>query len=81
LRSAYKLEDGFFPGDVFFSDPRHGWFLWSWPTALLATKDGGRMWKRLSDPPGEGPMNFVSARDGLMIGGSQLWANHDGGTR
>jgi len=96
-RPTYKLMDDFFPTQIYFSDPSHGWILWHWAmmnstgNALLGTVDGGRTWKRLPDPPGAGPMDFTSARDGWMIGASkgqieapmieddQLWASHDGG--
>jgi hypothetical protein len=96
-RPPYKLMDDMFPRDIFFSDPRHGWILWHWAKmnstldSLLATSDGGRTWQRLPDPPGPGPMDFVSARNGWMIGASDvfhgipdygnelLWATHDGG--
>jgi len=82
---------------VFFVDPTHGWILWEWHMmhgyqhALLATEDGGATWKRLSDPPGSGQLQFISPRDGWMIGEPQntvgipvpqsdsLWATQDGG--
>jgi hypothetical protein len=94
---AYKLMDDMWPTQVYFSDPRHGWILWHWAMmnssadALLSTTDGGRTWKRLPDPPGAGPLDFTSGRDGWMIGGpiewegigrpgnTQLWLTHDGG--
>ncbi|HWY58864.1 MAG TPA: hypothetical protein VNZ03_30660 [Terriglobales bacterium] len=97
-RKMFNLRDDYtFPSQVFFSDPKHGWILWHWHMmnssldSLLATSDGGRTWKRLPDPPGAGPLDFTSARDGWMIGGSpgqegipvveddQLWVTHDGG--
>jgi photosystem II stability/assembly factor-like uncharacterized protein len=85
------------PISVFFSDPDHGWILWHWAemnsraSALTATSDGGRTWKLLPQPPGPGPMEFISARQGWLVGASpdqvgipiteadQLWATHDGG--
>ena len=96
-KPIYKLLDDMFPGEIFFSDLKHGWILWSLAErdstvyALLATADGGKTWKRLPDPPGNGPMDFVSARDGWMIGDpkggpvfpdqirNHLWATRDGG--
>jgi hypothetical protein len=97
-RPPYKLKDDMFPRQVLFSDPQHGWILWHWSMmnsmldSLLATADDGRTWQRLPNPPGPGPIDFISARDGWMIGASegshgvpnyeneQLWATHDGGT-
>jgi len=96
--TTYKLMDGMSPSEIFFSDSQHGWLVWYWhtmnstATSLLATADGGRTWKRLPDPPGAGPLDFTSPRDGWMVGGpenqvgivrlnSQLWATHDGGVR
>ncbi|HXW13916.1 MAG TPA: hypothetical protein VEN79_05340 [Terriglobia bacterium] len=85
------------PSQLFFSDPQHGWILSSWHMmnsssySLLATSDGGRTWKRLPDPPGGGPLQFISSRDGWMIGGPEvpdgipvpwaenIWVTHDGG--
>jgi photosystem II stability/assembly factor-like uncharacterized protein len=97
-RSAYKLMSDFSPSAVFFSDPKHGWMIWhlavmhSYADALLATMDGGRTWKRLPEPPGGGPMQFISPLDGWMIGeqdvkgfgmsvpmNDTLWATNDGG--
>jgi photosystem II stability/assembly factor-like uncharacterized protein len=96
-KPIYKLLDDMFPGEIFFSDLKHGWILWSLAErdstvhALLATADGGKTWKRLPDPPGNGPTDFVSARDGWMIGdpkggpvfpdqiSNHLWATRDGG--
>ena len=96
-RPAYKLMQDMWPTEVYFPDPKHGWILWHWAmmnsrsNALLATTDGGRTWKRLPDPPGAGPLDFSSARDGWMIGGhagqegipvaedDRLWSTHDGG--
>jgi len=96
-RPMFKLRDDYyFPTQLFFSDSRHGWVLWHWHMmngsldALLATADGGQTWKRLADPPGRGPAQFLSASDGWMIGGPedregmdsddiQLWITHDGG--
>lgn len=96
-RAPYKLMDDFWPTQVYFSDASHGWILWHWAVmhgqldALLATVDGGRTWRRLPDPPGAGPIDFVSPSDGWMIGGSpnqgdlfvaendMLWGTHDGG--
>lgn len=86
-----------YPTAIFFSDGKHGWISWHWAmmnsrlSALTATADGGRTWRMLPDPPGPGPMQFTSARDGWMVGASagqigiplteddQLWATHDGG--
>jgi photosystem II stability/assembly factor-like uncharacterized protein len=96
-RLTYKLMDDMWPTEIYFSDPVHGWILWHWSTmnsrsnALLSTSDGGQTWKRLPDPPGAGPLEFISGRDGWMIGGSpgqegipvvednQLWNTIDGG--
>jgi photosystem II stability/assembly factor-like uncharacterized protein len=97
-RPAFKLMDDYtFPSQLFFSDSQHGWILWHWHMmntsldALLATTDGGRTWSRLPDPPGPGPLQFTSPRDGWIIGGPEipdgipdpesenLWATHDGG--
>jgi photosystem II stability/assembly factor-like uncharacterized protein len=96
-RSPYNLKDDMFPRQVLFSDPQHGWILWHWSMmnsmldSLLATADGGHTWQRLPNPPGPGPIYFISARDGWMIGApegshgvpnyenEQLWATHDGG--
>ena len=58
---------------------------------LLATKDGGRTWERLPDPPLGQSLEFTSPRDGWMIGTSQkdrsiptpeggaIWTTHDAG--
>ncbi len=97
-RRMFDLRDDYtFPSQVFFSDPQHGWILWHWHMmnssldSLLATSDGGRTWKRLPDPPGGGPFQFISPRDGWMIGGPEVpdgipvpeaenvWATQDGG--
>lgn len=97
-RAMFKLRDDYtFPRQVFFSDPQHGWILWHWAMMnsqlnyLLATEDAGRTWKRLPDPPGPGPLQFTSPREGWMIGGPEtpqgipdpetenLWRTHDGG--
>ena len=97
-RPMFKLRDDYtFPTQLFFSDSQHGWILWHWHMmnssldSLLSTTDGGRTWMRLPDPPGAGPLQFISARDGWMIGdpqdesgvggaeGNQLWATRDGG--
>jgi photosystem II stability/assembly factor-like uncharacterized protein len=97
-RSAFKLFDDMWPTQAFFADSSHGWIHWhgvpsmnSQINALLATSDGGHTWNRLPDPPGNGPLNFSSARRGWMIGGhsdlmadspemdEQLWATRDGG--
>ena len=85
------------PIQLQFTDSQHGWMLWHWHLMnsshdhLLSTSDGGRSWKRLPDPPGAGPLQFLSPNDGWMIGGSpgqtgipridndQLWRTHDGG--
>jgi photosystem II stability/assembly factor-like uncharacterized protein len=96
--SAFQLESEYFPRAVFFSDPRHGWMIWHWAVmhsyadTLLATADGGRTWKKLPDLPGGGPMDFISALDGWMIGDPEvrepgiggpyddtLWVTHNGG--
>ena len=71
--------------------------LWRWAVmngranALLASSDGGHTWEKLPDPPGAGPMDFTSARDGWIIGGAKnqvgigiietdrLWTTNDGG--
>jgi photosystem II stability/assembly factor-like uncharacterized protein len=97
-RKMFDLRDDYtFPSQVFFSDPQHGWILWHWHMmnssldSLLATSDGGHTWKRLPDPPGGGPFQFVSPRDGWMIGGPEVpdgipvpeaenvWGTQDGG--
>jgi len=96
-RASYDLRDDTFPSHIVFTDARHGWMLWHWSMmnsmseSLLATADGGRTWRRLPDPPGPGPVSFISARDGWMVGASEvfqgipnyeneeLWATHDGG--
>jgi photosystem II stability/assembly factor-like uncharacterized protein len=97
-RPMFKLMDDYtFPSQLFFSDSQHGWILWHWhlmnssANALLATSDGGRTWSRLPDPPGPGPFQFTSPREGWIIGGPEipdgipdpesenLWATHDGG--
>lgn len=79
-RTMFELQDDYtFPSQVFFSDPEHGWILWQWhmmnssQDSLLATSDGGRTWKRLPNPPGDGPLQFLSARDGWIIGGPESW--------
>ncbi len=96
--SAFQLDSDSYPRAVFFSDPRHGWMIWHWAVmnsyadTLLATTDGGRTWKKLPTPPGGGPMDFISALDGWMIGDPEvrepgiggpyddtLWVTHDGG--
>jgi photosystem II stability/assembly factor-like uncharacterized protein len=86
-RSVYKLFSDMSPSAVFFSDPRHGWILWSWASmnsyayALLGTTDGGRTWKLLPEPPGGGPMDFTSALDGWMIGDPEVKEKGIGGPR
>jgi hypothetical protein len=97
-RPMFHLMDDYYgPSAPYFFDARHGWIVWEWhmmnstQNALLATSDGGRTWKRLPDPPGAGPVQFLSVRDGWMIGGPEnwegvgrpgderLWLTHDGG--
>jgi hypothetical protein len=95
-RTAYNLMGDMSPTQLFFSDPQHGWILLNWSMmhgatdALLATVDGGRSLNRLPDPPGPGPLDFISATDGWLIGQSpgqdifakrtnQIWTTHDGG--
>lgn len=98
-RPTFHLNDDYyFPAQLYFIDSLHGWMVWqrqfmhSSQDALLATRDGGRSWRRLPNPPGAGPMQFLSTQDGWMIGGpeywrgidrpenTQLWVTHDGGT-
>lgn len=85
------------PTQVFFADSQHGWILWRYTVmhsslyVLLSTTNGGRTWKPLAEPPGSGPMQFLSATDGWIIGGPKdeegigqpdnvaLWNTHDGG--
>jgi len=85
------------PIQMFFSDPEHGWVFWRYAVthtlryALLSTTDSGRTWKPLPEPPGGGPLQFTSAREGWMIGGpeevesisasmdTQLWLTRDAG--
>jgi len=97
-RPMFKMYDDYtFPVQLFFSDPSNGWMMWRWGIMisrlnyLLATADGGRTWKRLPEPPGPGPFQFLSRREGWMIGGptnpdgipipeaENLWSTHDGG--
>jgi photosystem II stability/assembly factor-like uncharacterized protein len=96
-RASYDLKDDTFPSHIVFTDARHGWMFWHWAMmnsmseSLLATTDGGRTWRRLPDPPGPGPVSFITARDGWMVGTSEgfqgipnyedneLWTTHDGG--
>jgi hypothetical protein len=97
-RPMFNLMDDYtFPVDLCFSDSRHGWMLWRWAMMnsrknyLLATTDGGRTWRRLADPPIGDSLQFVSPRDGWMLGTSQkdigipipendaLWATRDAG--
>ncbi|HTS24817.1 MAG TPA: hypothetical protein VMH81_03025 [Bryobacteraceae bacterium] len=59
--------------------------------ALFATDDGGGTWEQLPEPPGAGPLQFISPQQGWMIGGPEkpdgipvpelenLWATLDGG--
>jgi photosystem II stability/assembly factor-like uncharacterized protein len=93
----HVMDDYYSPTQLYFIDSQHGWMLWQWHLmnstrdALFATNDGGRTWKRLANPPGGGPMQFVSAHDGWLIGGpekwrgiarpedTELWVTHDGG--
>lgn len=74
----HLMDDYYFPSQLFFSDPQHGWILWHWhmmhgsQDAILATSDGGRTWKRLGHTvPGGGPLQFMSPSDGWMIGGPE----------
>ncbi|HTZ74416.1 MAG TPA: hypothetical protein VMB47_10880 [Candidatus Aquilonibacter sp.] len=85
------------PTQIFFFDANHGWILWRWALmnsskdALMATSDGGNTWHRLPDPPGPGPLQFISPSTGWMIGerpdvedppvqgNAQLWSTTDGG--
>jgi photosystem II stability/assembly factor-like uncharacterized protein len=85
------------PTQIFFSDSVHGWVVWrsaimhTQRYALLATQDGGSTWDQLPEPPGGGPLQFISPRQGWMIGGPEeskgifvpesenLWATQDGG--
>jgi hypothetical protein len=75
----HLMDDYYFPSQLFFSDPQHGWILGHWSMmnsthdALLVTTDGGRTWKRLADAPGAGPLQFISARDGWVAGGPEDW--------
>ena len=97
-RPMFNLMDDYtFPSQLFFSDSQHGWMLWRWGVGnsllsyLLATTDGGRTWKRLSDPPLGTSLQFTSPRDGWMIGTAKedwgipipendaVWSTHDGG--
>lgn len=98
-RQPYDLMLDMFPTWISFSDAQHGWILWHWHMmnssreSLLSTTDGGKTWKRLPDPLGAGPMDFVSSRDGWLICASEsqqgipfweddaLCATHDGGKR
>jgi hypothetical protein len=90
--------DNFLPTQIYFSDPQHGWILWRYDFthssryALLGTNDGGHTWKPLPEPPGAGPVLFVTSRGGWMIGGmgddgvgapgdTQLWRTIDGGQK
>ncbi|HEV8076401.1 MAG TPA: hypothetical protein VGP66_11155 [Candidatus Acidoferrum sp.] len=72
-RQPFELMLDMFPTGIFFADPRHGWILWHWHMmnssrdSLLRTVDGGKTWTRLPDPPGAGPMDFVSDNNGWMI--------------
>src|SRR5258708_23055524 len=72
-RQPYNLMLDMFPTWISFSDPQHGWILWHWHMmnssreSLLSTTDGGKTWKRLPDPQGAGPMDFVSSREGWLI--------------
>jgi photosystem II stability/assembly factor-like uncharacterized protein len=77
------------PGELFFVDPDHGWFLWHVPTGtqlsigiLLSTKNGGRTWAELDQPPSAHGVVFCTARDGWTLGqpeGNELWVTHDAG--
>src|SRR4029077_143466 len=65
-RPMFDMYDDYtFPGQILFSDPTHGWMMWHWGLMnsslnyLLATTDGGRTWKRLPEPPGPGPFQFL----------------------
>ena len=97
-RPMFNMNDDYtFPTQLFFIDSLHGWMLWHWAIMnsqlnyLLETVDGGRTWKRLPDPPGPGPLQFTSPREGWMIGGLEnpdgipdyemenLWVTHNGG--
>jgi photosystem II stability/assembly factor-like uncharacterized protein len=99
-RPMFRMYDDYtFPVQLFFSDPVHGWMMWRWAIMnsrlnyLLATTDGGRTWKRLPEPPGPGPLQFLSRHEGWLIGGpvtpdgipipeaENLWTTHDGGIR
>jgi len=97
-RPMFGMNDDYtFPIQLFFSDASHGWMMWHWGIMnssinyLLATTDGGLTCKRLPEPPGPGPLQFLSPREGWMIGGlvtpdgipdyenENLRTTHDGG--
>jgi len=88
------LADGL--GCVTFADAKHGWarigFVdpqfavdpqGAYDFLLLTTKDGGRSWKTLSDPPSMGCVRFSNAKDGWMTDTSSLhmrvWRTENGG--
>lgn len=96
-RPMFKLANDYSsPTQIFFFDAEHGWIFWHWHfmnsshDALLSSTDGGQTWKRMPDPPGSGPAQFLTANDGWMIGGPeddsvgrperfQLWNTRNGG--
>jgi hypothetical protein len=77
------------PVELFFVDSDRGWFLWRSPLRLTSsgvlfrTKDGGRTWAELPEPPSGDGFEFYTKRDGWMIAGdnyrNQLWGTHDAG--
>ncbi len=74
-----------------FADAEHGWARigfadprGAYDLLLLATKDGGRTWISLPNPPSKtGSMRFSSAQDGWMTdpssGTLRVWRTQDGG--
>jgi len=97
-RPTFQMMDDYtFPSDLFFLDSKRGWMVWGWgmmhsrKSYLLATKDGGRTWKRLPDPPVGTSVQFTSPLDGWMVATSGkdrgvptpeddgVWRTSDGG--
>lgn len=74
---------------MFFLDPMNGWMELQAMTSsnfkygiLLATKDGGRSWSELPEPPTVDRMTWISPNVGWIAGGvsqGDLFATRDGG--
>ena len=78
-----------FPKALWFVDRNHGWLDWKVQSSsafdfglLYRTRDGGKTWAELADPPNGGDMRFDSSQVGWLVGGGsnqELHVTRDGG--